>query len=167
MNAKLLTSIVAGTLLLAACGSDDAAPGADDPAGDPAAAADATGGDGTGTAASGFVAVGATDLGDVLVDPDGLTLYGFTDDADGVPTCFDACAEAWPPILVDGAELPAGLDPAVFSVVERPGEGFQLVAGDWPLYLFAGDAGPGDTNGQGVGGNWFVAAPDGSLVDAG
>ena len=85
----------------------------------------------------------------MLVDDGGLTLYGFTKDADGHPTCEGDCAEAWPPLLVDGPELPAGLDPAVFSVVERPDGGFQLKAGKWPLYRFAGDAAPGETNGQG------------------
>ena len=111
------------------------------------------------------VAVGETSLGEALVDGNGLTLYGFTNDADGLPTCADACADAWPPILVDSAELPAGLDPEVFSVVEgiEPGT-FHLKAGKWPLYLFAGDAAPGDVNGQGSGDVWFVADPSGGLI---
>ena len=33
-----------------------------------------------------------------------------------------------------------------------------------PLYYFAGDAKPGDTNGQGVGKVWFVVGADGELV---
>ena len=105
-----------------------------------------------------------TELGDVLVDEAGLTLYGFTKDADGMPTCEGACAEAWPPLLVDGAELPAGLDPAVFSVVERGDGSHQLKAGKWPLYRFAGDAAPGETNGQGSGDVWFVVDPLGGLI---
>ena len=100
-----------------------------------------------------------TELGDVLVDAGGLTLYGFTKDADGTPTCEGDCADAWPPLLVDGAELPAGLDPAVFSVVERADGSYQLKAGKWPLYRFAGDADPGETNGQGSGDVWFVVDP--------
>jgi predicted lipoprotein with Yx(FWY)xxD motif len=97
-----------------------------------------------------------------------MTLYGFTKDTDGAPTCQGDCANAWPPLLVDGAELPDGLDPAVFSVVERPDGTSQLVAGAWPLYRFAGDAAPGDTNGQGSGGVWFVVDPVGGLIkDAG
>ncbi len=98
-----------------------------------------------------IVSVADTSLGEALVDADGLTLYGFLDDADAIPTCNDACADAWPPVLLDSAELPADLDPEVFSVAERADGSFQLVAGIWPLYRFAGDAAPGDVNGQGSG----------------
>jgi predicted lipoprotein with Yx(FWY)xxD motif len=100
-------------------------------------------------------------LGEVLVDGEGLTLYGFTNDGEGMPTCNDACADAWPPLLLEGETLP---DPAVFSVVTRDDGTFQLKAGKWPLYRFAGDAAPGDANGQGSGGVWFATAPDGSLI---
>ena len=109
-----------------------------------------------------------TGLGTVLVDAEGLTLYGLTDDTDGTSTCDGACAEAWPPLTVDGPDLPAGLDPDQYSVVERSDGTFQLEAGRWPLYRFAGDAAPGDTNGQGSGGVWFVVDPAGGLIkDAG
>src|SRR5687768_5121724 len=47
------------------------------------------------------VKAGQSDLGEILVDPDGLTLYGFTNDVDAIPTCYDACATAWPPVVVD------------------------------------------------------------------
>jgi predicted lipoprotein with Yx(FWY)xxD motif len=117
-----------------------------------------------GGAAGAAIRSGETDLGSVLVDAEGFTLYGFTEDTEGVPTCDDACADAWPPVIVDGPDLPAGLDAEVFSVVERPDGTFQLKAGDWPLYLFAGDDAAGDTNGQGSGDVWFAVAPDGSLV---
>ena len=105
-----------------------------------------------------------TDLGTVLVDDEGLTLYGFTKDSAGTPTCVGDCADAWPAVTVDGDELPEGLDPKVFSVVDRPDGSKQLKVGKWPLYRFSGDSAPGDTNGQGSGGVWFVVAPDGSLI---
>ena len=107
--------------------------------------------------------IGETPLGVALTDADGFTLYGFTNDGDGHPTCNDACANAWPPLLVDGDTLPEGLDAAVFSVVERDDGSHQLKAGKWPLYRFAGDDEPGQTNGQGSGDVWFVVNPDGSL----
>jgi len=109
------------------------------------------------------VFIGETPLGVALTDADGFTLYGFTNDGDGHPTCNDACADAWPPLLVDGDTLPEGLDAAVFSIVERDDGSHQLKAGKWPLYRFAGDDEPGQTNGQGSGDVWFVVNPDGSL----
>ena len=42
----------------------------------------------------------------------------------------------------------------------------QLAAGIWPLYRFAGDAAPGDVNGQGSGDVWFAASPEGKLLGA-
>ncbi len=114
-----------------------------------------------------IVTVGSTSLGDALVDENGLTLYGFTNDTDGVPTCDGACADAWPPVLLDTNELPAELDANIFSVSERSDGSFQLNAGVWPLYRFAGDAGAGDVNGQGSGDVWFVATPDGGLIKDG
>ncbi len=110
------------------------------------------------------VAAAETALGEVLVDDAGLTLYGFLEDTGGVPTCDGACADAWPPLTVGDETLPAGLDPDVFSIAGRPDGAFQLVAGSWPLYRFAGDGAPGDVNGQASGGVWFVAAPDGTLI---
>ena len=155
------------TFALAACGggSDSAdepeATAAEEIADEPAA-------EGAEPATSGgaLIATGATSEGDVLTDAAGLSLYGFTPDEGGTPTCTDGCAQAWPPFTVDGDSLPDGLDPSVFSVVTHPDGSTQLAAGGWPLYYFAGDAAAGDTNGQGSGGNWFLAAPDGSLVGA-
>ncbi len=113
------------------------------------------------------VASAATDIGTVLVDEDGRTLYGFLDDRGAAGSvCNGPCAEAWPPVIVTGDAVPAGLDPEVFSVITRDDGTNQLAAGIWPLYRFAGDGGPGDVNGQGSGGVWFAAAPDGSLVGA-
>ena len=109
------------------------------------------------------VTTGSTALGNVLVDANGLTLYGRTTEANGMPTCVDACAEAWPPLTVTGSSLPAGLDAKVFSVVSRPDGSHQLRAGKWSLYRYAGDATAGETNGQGSGGVWFVVTPSGTL----
>ena len=161
IRTRAIIGIGAAALALAACGggygSDKSSTAADGP--DEAAAPQA---------ADDAAPVGQADtgLGTVLVDAEGLTLYGLTDDTDGIPTCDGACAEAWPPLTVDGPDLPAGLDPDQYSVVERSDGTFQLEAGRWPLYRFAGDAAPGDTNGQGSGGVWFAVAPDGSLIGA-
>jgi predicted lipoprotein with Yx(FWY)xxD motif len=70
-----------------------------------------------------------------------------------------------PPLRVAGDWTVApGLDAGVFSTITREDGGLQLTAGQFPLYAFSGDAGPGDVNGRGSGGSWFVVAPDGKLV---
>ena len=101
----------------------------------------------------------------ILVGADGRTLYAFTKDVDGQSTCFDACAAAWPAVTVtDGFTPPAGVDPALVSTVDRPDGSKQLKVGKWPLYYYAGDGAQGETNGQGVGGVWFVVKADGTLI---
>jgi predicted lipoprotein with Yx(FWY)xxD motif len=104
-------------------------------------------------------------FGTVLVGANGNTLYAFTKDVDGVSTCFDACAAAWPAVTVtEGFAPPAGVDPALVTTVDRPDGTKQLKIGKWPLYFYAGDGAPGETNGQGVGGVWFVEGADGALI---
>lgn len=109
------------------------------------------------------VTTGQTSLGEVLVDHQGRTLYGFTKDTSGTSTCFDACAATWPAVPGDTA-IGATLDPTRFQSVARTDGDSQLVAGMWPAYTYAGDAEAGDVNGQASGGVWFVLAPDGSLI---
>jgi predicted lipoprotein with Yx(FWY)xxD motif len=111
------------------------------------------------------VATAETDLGTILVDAEGFTLYAFLSDTAGEPTCTGGCAEAWPPALVEGEPSYGDLDPSVFSLVESPTGGQQLKAGDWPLYRYAGDQAPGDVTGQGSGGVWYVVAPDGTVIE--
>jgi predicted lipoprotein with Yx(FWY)xxD motif len=114
------------------------------------------------TAAS--LALGQTSLGPVLTDAQGHTLYALTKDTNGTPTCTDACAKAWPPALVTGMPTAGPGVTAAVSVVPAPGGGTMLKAGKWPLYRFAGDAAPGDVNGQGSGGVWFAVGADGKLI---
>jgi predicted lipoprotein with Yx(FWY)xxD motif len=172
MRTKLVACTFALAVALTACGSygsndsetvsksDDAAPAAESatPAAEGATPADA------GQTVGQTVQVVQTALGEILASADGLSLYGFTNDTAGVPTCEGACAETWPALLVDGPELPADLDPNVFRVVPRADGTFQLAAGAWPLYAFSGDGAPGETNGQGSGGVWYLVTPTGGLL---
>ena len=107
-------------------------------------------------------------LGTILVDASGKTMYAFTKDVDGVPTCAGGCATAWPPVLVndDAAKALADskLDQRLFTIVDRPDGTKQLKIGKWPMYYFSGDTGAGETNGQGSGGSWFVIGPDAKLI---
>ncbi|HUF99134.1 MAG TPA: hypothetical protein VMM60_13470 [Ilumatobacter sp.] len=167
LSSSLRSVIAAGALLaISACGGDDEST---------ATTADAvvatTGAAATTEAVSAdaapTVALATTSLGDVLVDADGFTLYGFTPDSGGVPTCYDVCAADWPPTIVesvDAVTIGDGLDASMFTTVERDDGALQIAVDGWPLYSFAGDQGPGDVNGQGVGGIWYVVNADGAML---
>lgn len=113
------------------------------------------------------VAVASTDLGEVLVDAEGMTLYLFTPDEQSESTCYDQCAESWPPLTVDG-EVTVGeqLDQTLFSTVARDDGAQQVTVNGWPLYYFAGDSAAGDVNGQGVNDVWFAVTPMGEAVES-
>lgn len=113
--------------------------------------------------ASDGVHIAETELGDVLVDADGFTLYVFTLDADGESTCYDQCAGTWPPVSADSA-IGADLDTSIFGSTTRTDGSEQLTVGGKPLYTFAPDTNPGDTNGQGVNDVWFVVDGSGAVI---
>ncbi len=108
-------------------------------------------------------------LGSYIVDGDGKTLYVFLpDEAAGKPTCYDKCAGAWPALTA--ASVPTvgtGLDATKLTLVDRTDGTKQVMFGKYPLYYFSGDKAAGDTNGQGVGGSWFVVGADGEEIKAG
>ena len=99
------------------------------------------------------------DLGTVLVDTKGMTLYMYTKDDVGVSNCYAGCAAAWPPLMAQSApSLPAGL-PGVIGATQRTDGGLQVTYNGMPLYYWAKDQNPGDITGQNVGGVWFVVNP--------
>jgi len=157
---------MAGLLLVAACGD-----GAGDDATTTAPADDATtttapADDGaTTTAASdgAGVSTASTDLGTVLVDPAGMTVYAFLNDTDGESTCYDDCAATWPAVPADAA-ISSDLDASMFGSTTRTDGTEQLTVAGQPLYTFAPDEAPGDTGGQGIGEVWFVVGADGAII---
>lgn len=155
-------SVVIGVLvatMLAACADDD---GGEPPAqGSPTTASDATA---TEAPAEGTVAVADSDLGEILVDSEGMTLYLFESDTDGSSTCYDDCAASWPPLIDPEPTAGEGVDESLLGTTERDDGEMQVTYDGHPLYFFASDTAPGDTNGQGVGEVWFVVDPTGKAV---
>ncbi|MFE9254840.1 SCO0930 family lipoprotein [Streptomyces sp. NPDC006879] len=103
------------------------------------------------------------ELGRVLTDVAGLTLYRFDKGSAEPPksSCEGDCATTWPPVPAGGAQAPEGVDSALLGEVQRADGSKQLTVAGWPMYRYAKDTQPGDQKGQGVGGVWFAAAPDG------
>lgn len=109
------------------------------------------------------IEVASSDLGEILVDGEGTTLYLFTPDAQGDSTCYDDCEANWPP-LTDGAEAGSGVDAGLLGSTTRTDGSEQVTYNGWPLYYFAGDVAPGETNGQGINEVWFVVSPAGEPI---
>jgi predicted lipoprotein with Yx(FWY)xxD motif len=101
-------------------------------------------------------------LGYYLVNETGFSLYYFVNDApgNGTSTCYGACSELWPPLYVDNIEVPAGLNSADFTTLQRTDGKMQVAFKGWPLYLYSKDTAAGDINGQGFRNIWFVVNPN-------
>ncbi|MGW8331823.1 SCO0930 family lipoprotein [Streptomyces sp. NPDC055897] len=109
------------------------------------------------------------ELGKVVTDSAGFTLYRFDKDTASPPktNCEGDCAKAWPAVPADGVTAAAGTDASKLGSVTRADGTRQLTIGGWPMYRYAKDVNPGDTNGQNLGGTWHAAAPDGKKASAG
>jgi predicted lipoprotein with Yx(FWY)xxD motif len=107
--------------------------------------------------------------GKFLTDAEGMSLYLFEADSENTSACYDACAEAWPPLLTEGAPTADGqVDAAKLSTVERKDGSTQVTYGGWPLYYFAKDQAPGDIKGQdveGFGAEWYLVSPGGEKFE--
>ncbi|EFL36420.1 lipoprotein [Streptomyces viridochromogenes DSM 40736] len=109
-------------------------------------------------------------LGEIVVDKNGMTVYRFKKDEawpKPVSNCIGECLKKWPLVEpVDFADT-KGIQEKGYMVFDRTdGKGKQQTINCSPIYTFAGDKAPGDTNGQGVGGTWYAVRPDGKLVGA-
>jgi predicted lipoprotein with Yx(FWY)xxD motif len=112
------------------------------------------------------IQVADTDLGQILTDADGLTIYHFANDSEGVSNCADDCLANWPPVEVSGsAEAGDGVT-AELGTFTRDDGTTQLTVNGFPAYYFAGDAAAGDTNGQGVNDVWWVFGADGTPIES-
>ncbi len=91
-----------------------------------------------------------------------FTVYIFTEDTEGVSTCFEDCIDVWPALIAaDDAQ-----DFGDFTVITRDDPSTdsddELGVKQWayknqPLYFFVGDSSPGDVNGEYD--TWFIARP--------
>jgi predicted lipoprotein with Yx(FWY)xxD motif len=121
------------------------------------------------TAQPATVDVHKTDLGTILVDSLGRTLYLFEADMNGKSACSGACATAWPPLTTTGAAVAVtGAAKKLVGTTKRSDGTTQATYNGWPLYLYEGDSATGQTNGEGLdqfGAEWYVLAPSGKKLE--
>jgi predicted lipoprotein with Yx(FWY)xxD motif len=107
-------------------------------------------------------------LGKILVDSRGRTLYLFKKDSGGKSACASACAAAWPPLRANGEPMVGpGIAPSKLGTTARSDGKPQVAYNGHPLYRYTGDTKLGDTNGQGLtafGAAWFAVSGAGSVV---
>lgn len=152
-RARMATFATVLVLGLAACGDDAPAGGGGQ---EPTA---------TETPAAATVQTGETDLGTVLTDAEGITLYMFGADEGGESTCYDDCAASWPALTIEGdPQAGEGAEASLLGTTGRTDGTVQVTYAGQPLYYFASDAAPGDTNGQAINDIWFVASPEGNAI---
>ena len=117
---------------------------------------------------SATVGITNENLGNILVDSHGRTLYLFQRDTGTNSTCTGACATEWPPLRVTAKPTVGGGATASIVATSARSDGKpQVTYNGHPLYLFAGDQKPGDTNGQGVnafGGLWYALSSAGNQI---
>jgi predicted lipoprotein with Yx(FWY)xxD motif len=161
MNSKLplaliVSALVAGTM--AGCSAPSA------PTSSPAA----TQGPKTGTV-SAAASTASTALGTVIVTGDDRTAYFFDHDTanSGKSACTGGCSSTWPAITSPTkAPTVTGITGTIGTIPDGSGK-FQVTVNGMPLYTYSGDSAAGDTNGQAIGGIWWVVGADGKEIKAG
>src|SRR5437588_11070747 len=104
----------------------------------------------------------------VLTNAQGMTLYYFTPDSVKQSACSGACAQTWPPLVFTGSGGPTSSTTLAGKLsVQMDANGRQVEYNGHPLYTFSGDTAPGQTNGEGLLGKWFVATPSLSVHGGG
>jgi predicted lipoprotein with Yx(FWY)xxD motif len=112
------------------------------------------------------------ELGPILTDGEGMTLYMLDADQGGESTCYDACAEAWPPVVIESDPEVGGeeLNTTLIGVTVRTDGQAQLTYNGHPLYYFQNDAESGDVQGhqvQNEWGLWTAVSPEGEPISTG
>ena len=147
------TVLILAALAVASCGSDTS--GASAPPK-------------TANGQSATVGVATENLGNILVDSQGRTLYLFERDSGTKSTCTGACAVEWPPLRATGKPTVGdGVTASIVATSARSDGKPQITYNGHPLYLFSGDQKPGDTNGEGVnafGGLWYALSSAGNQI---
>ncbi|MEO5998820.1 MAG: hypothetical protein ABIN89_18765 [Chitinophagaceae bacterium] len=114
-------------------------------------------------------------LGSYLSDKSGHAVYMFANDANGLNNCAGNCELTWPYFFVDSLNNDKLGDTSLhlsdFKTIMAANGKKQTTFKGWPLYYHAPSVGgvntpdvAGVTTGDGVGGIWFIAKPDYTIM---
>jgi predicted lipoprotein with Yx(FWY)xxD motif len=118
-----------------------------------------------GGAAEPSVRVAKTKLGRILVNGRGRTLYLYMKDRGAKSACSRRCSQVWPPATVSGAPTAGpGVAAAKLTTMRGADHRRQLVYNGHPLYTLTADIRPGQINGEGFLGTWYVVSAAGNRI---
>ena len=105
-----------------------------------------------------------SDFGTILFDDTGQAIYLFDIETTPQPRCYGPCADAWPPVLTDGAPV-AGhkVKQSLLGATQRTDGTTQVTYDGHPLYFYAHE-GKDEVKCHDVflnGGTWYAVQPDG------
>jgi predicted lipoprotein with Yx(FWY)xxD motif len=151
---RIFVTMAALGLGLAACASNSSSAGG-------------YGGGPTSSSMAGSAATVSTakvgNLGTVLVNGDGRTLYLFESDTGSTSTCVDTCAGTWPALTTSGdATATSGADASMLGTTTRSDGATQVTYNGHPLYIYSGDMAAGQANGEGIGNVWYAVSTQGT-----
>jgi len=114
------------------------------------------------------IGVASSQLGRILVDGRGRTLYLFAKDRNGKSSCYGLCAGYWPALTTKGRPTAiSGARKTLLGTTRRRDGRLQVTYHGHPLYRFSGDSGAGQTSGEGLtdfGGGWWAVSPAGKKI---
>ena len=133
-------------------------------------------GDTAGGTMAGGAVIGVDSLqgaGAYLTDGEGRALYLLEGEPTDSSTCYDACAQEWPPFTAqagtpqaEGQQVQANL----IGTMERRDGSRQVTYAGHALYYYHDDQGPGETSGQDLTdqwGEWYLVTPQGEHLEGG
>lgn len=90
-----------------------------------------------------------TNVGTILVNGRGFTIYAFTKDGRNRDACagISSCLSVWP--VISGAAKPLlgpGVKPSLVGTITIKGGAKQVTYAGHPLYTYTADGGPGQTS---------------------
>ena len=116
------------------------------------------------------IIVSDSEFGPMLFDATGQAIYLFDIETTSKPRCYDACAEAWPPVLTTGDPVAGpGVESSLLATTKRADGTVQITYDDHPLYYYAHE-GKREVKCHDIflnGGNWYVVQPGGDPAPPG
>jgi predicted lipoprotein with Yx(FWY)xxD motif len=163
---RRLVVVLTACLVLGACDGDSAHTGSDRPTRPERSTTAAPREQPTTTATPGTeIVVADSKFGPMLFDQRKQAIYLFDIETTDRPKCYGDCADAWPPVLTDGAPIAGdAVKGSLLGTTQRSDGTVQVTYGGHPLYYYAHEK-PGEVKCHDVflnGGTWYVVKPDGN-----